>query len=114
MPRPLGYRVLLELPKKEIKEKSEGGIYLPPSQKKEQERKNAGIDIGTIVDMSPGAFKDPNENYELEILPKIGDRVMFDRYAGKHLEYTDGRQYRLVKDAVIYCVLTEDDKDLTM
>lgn len=57
-----------------------------------ENREQAAQDRATIVDMAEEAYIDLPE----ETRPKIGDRVIIDRYAGHFYDGSDGVRYRLV------------------
>lgn len=62
-----------------------------------ENREQAAQDRAIIVDIAEEAFIDLPE----ETRPKIGDRVIIDRYAGHFYDGSDGVRYRLVKTANI-------------
>lgn len=86
-------------------EKSSGGIIVQAA------RANIDAvysDTGVIVDMGPLAFAGEEEN-----IPKIGDKVIFARYAGvfsAHPNVTGHPGYRVIKDVEVVCV-REDHED---
>ena len=83
------------------------------------ERYRAASMTGTIVAVAPAAFSyfewPPNGDDDLDVrLPKVGDRVVFGRYAGlkvmgKSYKNAHGRdeqdEYRLVNDKDIAAIL---------
>lgn len=82
--RPLGDRVVIK--KVEAEEKTKSGIVLP-SQAKEQPQ------IAEVVAVGPGGLVDGKE-VVMEV--KVGDRVIFSKYAGTEVKY-DGVEYTIVK-----------------
>ncbi|MDR0909614.1 MAG: co-chaperone GroES [Spirochaetaceae bacterium] len=79
--KPLGDRVLLKCEKSESK--TAGGLYIPDNA---QEKTQKGI----VEAVGPGTEKDP-------ITVKVGDKVMYDKYAGTQLKADGGDDYLIVK-----------------
>jgi chaperonin GroES len=96
--KPMEYKVLVEPVK--VEEKTAGGIYLPDQVKDKNKFAN---DEGTIIAVGPIAFTDP---HWLEC-PKVGDKVMFDRYAGILVKGKDENEYRIINDKEICAILEE-------
>lgn len=91
MLKPLGNRVLLEI----IEEESRvGGIILPDSAK---EKPN----YATVIAVGEGKLLDSGERLPLEV--NVGDKVVFEQYAGTELKH-DGVEYLVVKDTDIIAV----------
>ncbi len=91
MLKPLGNRVLLEI----IEEESTvGGIILPDSAK---EKPN----YATVIAVGEGKLLDSGERLPLEV--NVGDKVVFEQYAGTELKH-DGVEYLVVKDTDIIAV----------
>jgi len=89
-------RVVVE--KDKDKELTSGGIYIPPSVQKEQSR-------GIVVAVGSGKIIGI-EKFPLEI--KVGDHVVFDRYAGIDVEIGEGegkKKYWVIRENDIVCVL---------
>ncbi len=84
---------------------SAGGIILPDTDN----RKHMGAETGTVFAIGPDAWKGTGS----EGFVKIGDRVLFKRYAG-----LDGNtkndpkdeQYRVMTDSNIAMVLGDDNE----
>lgn len=96
--RPLEYKVLVK--PLDVEEKTKGGIYLPETTKdKEKFAKQEGI----LIAVGAIAFTDPDW---LDV-PKVGDKVLYDRYAGCTVEGKDGNDYRLIADKEIGAVIYE-------
>ena len=87
--RPLEFKVLVK-PKK-VEEKTEGGIYIPQDTK---EKEQFQIKEGTLVAVSEMAFTEPRWLDP----PKVGDRVIYERFAGFRLKGKDGELYLLMDD----------------
>ncbi|ARJ50210.1 co-chaperone GroES [Staphylococcus lutrae] len=88
MLRPLGNRVVIE--KKEQEQTTKSGIVLTDSAK---EKSNEG----EIVAVGPGKILDNGERLKPEL--NVGDRVVFQQYAGTEVKRNDTQ----------YLILTEDE-----
>ena len=95
---PVEYKVLVK--PKAVEEKTKGGI-IPPDQTRDKEK--FAKQEGVIVAYSPIAFTDPNWLR----CPKVGDTVLFDRYAGCTVTGRDGEEYRLINDKEIGAIIVE-------
>lgn len=91
--RPMGYNVLIAVDA--IEEKTAGGIIIPA---KIADREDSASEKGRIVAVSEMAFKG-GDWAGVSDLPKAGDLVRFQRYAGNEFEGDDGKKYRIVSDA---------------
>ncbi len=86
--KPLADRVLLKQAKAETKTAS--GIIIPETaQEKTQE--------AVVEAIGPGTEKE-------KITVKVGDRVMYDKYAGTQIKM-DGEDYLIVKNSDIIAVI---------
>lgn len=92
MLKPLGNRVLLEVQEEETTTAS--GIVLPDSAKDTQQ-------IAEVVAVGEGKLLDNGERLPLEV--SVGDKVVFEQYAGTELKH-DGVDYLVVKDTDIIAV----------
>ena len=95
--KPIGDRVLI---RPDIAAASSGSIELPQDV---VERAQLASSSGVIIDLGDGAFSwnsDRTRPFDGE-KPKAGDRVFFDRYAGKVILGDDGVEYRLMDDVAI-------------
>ena len=87
--KPLGNRVVIE-PIDEDEQMSSGGIYIPDTAKEKPQE-------GTVVAIGPGRLTDDGKRVPMEL--KVGDAVVYSKYAGT--EYKEGDTE--------YLVLREDD-----
>lgn len=99
---PTGWRILIK-PEPVIK-KSHGGLILATNEKLERA---AGV-IGTIVKIGPSAWKDYKGG---EPWAKVGDRVIFSKYAGAAIE--DGSEDGLVllNDEDVQAIILSEEVD---
>ena len=102
---PVEYKVLI---KPEIVDsKSDGGIYFPDVTR---DREQSSVDRGEIISHGNGFFKTTNGELPGP-RPKVGDTVIFNRYAGSliRIKNKDGvhEEFRLCNDKDICAILTE-------
>jgi len=72
-----------------VETKTQAGIILAINEKREQ----AGAEMGTVIAVGDTAFKD----FKADVVPNIGDRIYFAKYAGKEITL-DGDRYLLLND----------------
>lgn len=87
--RPLDDRVVVE--PLEAEEKTAGGILLPDSAKEKPQR-------GKIVAAGPGKLRDNGERTALSV--KVGDEVLYGRYAGSDLK-ENGKEFKVMREGDI-------------
>lgn len=101
---PVEYKVLIKPDKTD--DKSAGGIYLPDSAR---EREDYAVDRGVILSYGEGFFEElPGPK------PEIGDRVIFNKYAGTFFDVEiEGKRerVRLMNDKDICAIIEEEKKD---
>ena len=95
--KPVEYKVLIKPVK--VEEKTKGGIYMPETA---QDKEKFAVIKGQLIATGSIAFTDPHWG---EATPKIGDMVMYDRYAGGLVKGDDGDEYRLINDKEISAIL---------
>jgi co-chaperonin GroES (HSP10) len=101
--QPLEYNVIVQpdAPKEKI-----GSIYLAPTT---QDADRAASDEGVLVAVSPMAFNFPDWP-EGERKPRVGDRVVWNRYQGNLRKGQNGApDLRILKDKDILAVIKGDD-----
>jgi len=69
--KPLGDRVLVKV--SESEEKTAGGILLPDTAKEKPQ-------VGEVTAVGPGKRSDDGSRQEMEV--KVGDKVLYSKYAG--------------------------------
>ncbi|MBS3995242.1 MAG: co-chaperone GroES [Alkaliphilus sp.] len=92
--KPLGDRVVIK--KLEAEEKTKSGIVLP-TQAKEQPQ------MAEVVAVGPGTVVDGKE-IVMEV--KVGERVIFSKYAGTEIKY-DGQEYTILKQNDILAIVQQ-------
>ena len=77
-------------------QKSKGGIIIETANNYDMSRAE-----GVLEDIGPNAFDDFG-NFK----PKVGDRIVYARYAGKFLgTYADGDERRIMRDLDVLCLV---------
>lgn len=93
--KPLRDKVLIKVEEEE--EKTAGGIYLPDTAKEKPQR-------GIVVAVGDGRMTD--EGKLIPISVKVGDRVIFSKYAGTEIKL-DGEKHVILSADDIYAVIEE-------
>ncbi len=104
IPTPMGYKVLIAVPK--VEEKTAGGIYRPDILRKQEE--TASI-FGYVLSMGDLAYKDETK-FPTGPYCKVGDWVMFRSYSGTRFKIAD-QEFRLINDDTIEAVI-DDPRDI--
>lgn len=92
--RPLGDHVIVKpLPKEET---TKFGIILPDTVSNERPEQ------GEVVAVGPGKFTEDGKREEMSV--KVGDKVMFKKYAADEVK-ADGVEYLVIKDSDVFAVL---------
>ena len=118
MIEPCGHRVLVRRDRVEdhdpaFKKMQEIGLVIPHTE--DREREQAGLDRGEIVAVGPDAWKafylasNPADQNLRGFTPwaKVGDFVVFAKYAGKVIKDKDGKEYMAINDEDIVVVLKD-------
>ncbi|MCT4605217.1 MAG: co-chaperone GroES [Marinisporobacter sp.] len=90
--KPLGDRVVIK--KLEAEEKTKSGIVLP-TQAKEQPQ------MAEIVAVGPGGMV---EGKEVQMEVKVGDKVIFSKYAGTEVKY-EGVEYTILRQNELLAIV---------
>ncbi len=86
-----------------VDEKTKGGIILPDETK---ERDQFAQMQGTLVAVSPLAFTYANaDEWAGADKPRVGDKVLFAKFAGAKIKGNDGEDYRIISDKDVSAVL---------
>ena len=91
VPKPVGYRILIR-PRGTI-EKTKGGIILTDSSKEDQSYLNS---VGQIIAMGDECYSDRKKPW-----CKVGDWVIFGRYAGARISVQKVKMVLLNDDEII-------------
>ena len=84
--KPLGDRIFLKVNPAE--EKTAGGILLPDNAQEKPQ-------IGEVVSVGPGKRNDDGSRSELDV--KVGDKVLYYKYAGTDVKIS-GEDYVLLSE----------------
>ena len=91
--KPLNDRILLK--RIESKETKRGGIIIPDSAKEKPME-------GKVVAVGTGRIGKDGERIKLEV--KVGDKVLFGKYAGSELKL-DGEDHLILKEDEIFGIV---------
>ena len=80
--------------KETIENKTASGIILSAKE-------NTEDNIGVVIAVGEGSLVDGKR---VPMTVKVNDKVIFDKYAGKEVEY-QGEKYLLVSESKIYAVI---------
>jgi co-chaperonin GroES (HSP10) len=100
LPKPVGYMILVALPK--VEEAYESGIIKPDRSQREEYILSS---MGAVIDMGNQAYADP-ERFPTGPWCKIGDFVMFRPNTGTRFK-VNGAEYRLMNDDSIQAVVAD-------
>ena len=100
LPKPVGYRLLIALPK--VEEKYESGILKADKTMHEEFILTV---VGMVVDMGEQAYSDA-DRFPTGPWCKVGDYVVFRANSGTRIK-VHGQEYRLLNDDSIEAVVTD-------
>jgi chaperonin GroES len=103
LPQPTGWRILV-LPFK-MNEKTKGGVIMNEST---LERQQVASQCGNVLAMGSECYKD-KERYPTGPWCKIGDWVVFARYAGSRINIEGGEVRLLNEDEILATVKDPED-----
>ena len=92
--KPLGDRVVIE-PSEDDAEKSAGGIYIPDTAKEKPQK-------GKVVAVGPGRVNDDGKTLAMPV--KVGDIVVYSKYAGTELK-EEGEDYLVLRESDILAIV---------
>ncbi len=90
--KPLGDRVVIK--RLEAEEKTKSGIVLPGSAKEQPQ-------MAEVMAVGPGGIV---EGKEIKMEVKVGDKVIFSKYAGTEVKY-DGEEYTILRQSDILAIV---------
>jgi chaperonin GroES len=91
--KPLGDRVFVKVSASE--EKTAGGILLPDSAKEKPQ-------VGEVASIGPGKRSDDGTRQEMEV--KVGDKVLYSKYAGTDIKL-GSEEYVLLSEKDILAIV---------
>ena len=78
-------------------EKSSGGLFIPDSAKEKPQE-------GEVVAAGTGRVTDDGKLQAMEV--KVGDVVLFDKYAGSKMKF-DGTEYIIIREDEVLGILVK-------
>ena len=93
--RPLADRVVIK--RIEEEEVKKGGIIIPDTAKEKPQK-------GEVIAVGPGRLDEKGNRMPMEV--KVGDKVLFSKYAGTEVKIGD-EEYLVMREDDILCVLEE-------
>ena len=103
LPQPTGWRILI-LPFK-MKQKTKGGIIMGETT---LEKQQVASQCGNVLAVGPHAYED-KERFPNGPWCKVGDWVMFARYAGSRIKIEGGEVRLLNDDEVLATIENPED-----
>ena len=103
LPQPTGWRILV-LPFK-MGEKTKGGILMGQDT---LEKQQVASQCGNILAMGPDCYRD-KDRYKEGPWCKVGDWVMFARYAGSRIKIEGGEVRLLNDDEILATIKNPED-----
>ena len=91
--KPLGNRVVIEPIEQE--EMTAGGIVLPETAKEKPQK-------GNVVAAGPGERDDDGKHIELDV--KVGDQVLFAKYAGTEIKI-EGKKLLILRETDLLAII---------
>ena len=89
----MGDRIVVEPTEQE--EQTSLGIFLPETAKEKPQQ-------GKVIAAGPGARKENGERIEMDV--KIGDKVLYARYAGTSVKL-NGKEYLILKESDVLAIV---------
>lgn len=93
--KPLGDRVVVEPMEQE--EKTASGIILPETAKEKPQK-------GVIIAAGPGRYGEEDERVPMDV--KVGDQVLYAKYAGTEVKIND-KKLLILKESDILAIVEE-------
>ena len=103
LPQPTGWRILV-LPFK-MGEKTKGGILMGQDT---VEKQQVASQCGNVLAMGPDCYRD-KDRYKQGPWCKVGDWVMFARYAGSRIKIEGGEVRLLNDDEILATIKNPED-----
>ncbi len=94
--RPLGDRVVVEPMEEE--ERTAGGIILPETAKEKPQQ-------GKVIAVGPGARDEDGNRIPIDV--KLGDRVLFAKYAGTEVKLGGDHKVLVLRESDILAVIEQ-------
>ena len=91
--KPLGERIVIKV--LESEEKTKSGIVLPDTAKEKPQ-------MGEVLAVGSGKTLEDGQKVPMEL--KVGDKVLFAKYAGTEVKL-DGEEYMVLKESDVLAVI---------
>jgi chaperonin GroES len=96
--KPLGDRVVVKPKPKD--EMTSSGLLLPDTASEKPQE-------GSVLSVGPGRMFDTGKRFEMEV--KVGDSVLFARYAGTEVKL-EGDAYLIIRESDLLAIVTNAKK----
>ncbi len=93
--KPLADRVVIK--RIEEEEVKKGGIIIPDTAKEKPQK-------GEVIAVGPGRLDEQGKRMPMEV--KVGDKVLFSKYAGTEVKIGD-EEYLVMREDDILCIIEE-------
>jgi len=103
LPKPTGWRILV-LPFK-MKEKTKGGVIIADTS---LERQQLAAQCANVLAVGPDAYRD-KDRYPQGPWCKVGDWIIFARYAGSRIKIEGGEVRLLNDDEILATIKNPED-----
>ena len=94
--RPLGDRVVVEPLEKEVETFAGGKLVLPDTAKEKPQQ-------GKVLAVGPGRRDEEGKRIPMDV--KVGDTVVYAKYAGTSFKTEDGKEILFMKESDILAIL---------
>lgn len=92
---PLGERIVIKV--LESEEKTKSGIFIPDTAKEKPQ-------MGKVMAVGSGRLLENGQKVALDV--KVGDRVLFAKYAGTEVKL-DGEEYMVLKESDVLAIVNQ-------
>jgi chaperonin GroES len=92
---PLGERIVIKV--LESEEKTKSGIFIPDTAKEKPQ-------MGEVMAVGSGRTLENGQKVALDV--KVGDRVLFAKYAGTEVKL-DGEEYMVLKESDVLAIVNQ-------
>ena len=96
--RPLADRVVVRPLEKDVETFAGGQLVLPDTAKQKPQ-------VGEIVAVGPGRVDEDGKRFPMDV--KVGDKVVYAKYAGTTFKTEDGEEVLFLKESDILAVLSQ-------
>lgn len=92
---PLGERIVIKI--LESEEKTKSGIFIPDTAKEKPQ-------MGEVIAVGSGRVLENGQKIALDV--KVGDKVLFAKYAGTEVKL-DGEEYMVLKESDVLAIVNQ-------